>query len=100
MRKNKQGLKFRTKTRPLVSATRTAQPNVVLRVSNQVSYIVKFATAYNCNDWWHKIYRCYINTYASLKDYKSRRLNYTSRKLKQPADFSTTETSLTEPRIS
>jgi len=25
-----------------VSATRTAQPNVVLRVRNQVSYIVKF----------------------------------------------------------
>jgi len=41
MRKNKQCLNIRTKTRPLVSATRTAQPNVVLRVRNQVSCVIE-----------------------------------------------------------
>jgi len=41
MRKNKQDLNIRTEKRPLVSATRTAQPNVTLRVKNQVSSIVE-----------------------------------------------------------
>jgi len=43
MKKNKQGINIRTETRPLVSATRTVQPNVLLRVRNQVSYIVEIA---------------------------------------------------------
>jgi len=41
MRKNKQDLNIRTETRSLVSATWTAQANVVLRVRNQVSCIVE-----------------------------------------------------------
>jgi len=43
MRKNIQGLNIRTETRPLVSAKRTAKPNVVLRVRNQVFYIIEIA---------------------------------------------------------
>jgi len=41
MRKNKQDLNIKTETRPLVSVTRTAQPNVVLLVRNQVSCIIE-----------------------------------------------------------